>query len=262
MSTDCLALTDAAFHTWFGFMTRYVNQKCSGDKPEWLHIPRNAREGLDACYTAWAGAYEALLGPHTPVDTEAKNDAKQAAKKIRPFVNQYLHFPPVTDEARTAVEVPNYDLKPTLMSRPDDVPEAEASTPRPCLLRFRFRGKNMKRRGKPKGVHGLELLWVVTEAPPAVLAELIHSTFATSNPLAPLFDENERGKRVYYAARWEINRVLKGGCGEINSAIIPQGVWHRRLRLDGYSVPCKQFYRRRIVYGGLCGTPDLRRRTK
>jgi hypothetical protein len=222
MSTDYLALTDAAFHTWFGFMTRYVHQKCSGDKPEWLHIPQNAREDLDACHTAWAGAYEAFLGPHTPVDTEAKNDAKQAAtKKIRPFVNQYLRFPPVTDEDRTAMEVPNHDLKPTPVPRPDDVPEVEVSTPRPRLLRFQFRGKNMKRWGKPKGVHGLELLWVVSEAPPAALAELIHSTFATSNPLDLLFDENERGKRVYYAARWETNRALKGDCGEINSAIIP-----------------------------------------
>jgi hypothetical protein len=42
-----------------------------------------------------------MSGPYTQVDREAKNDAKRASKKaIRAFVNQYLRFPPVTDEDR------------------------------------------------------------------------------------------------------------------------------------------------------------------
>jgi hypothetical protein len=33
------------------------------------------------------------------VDTEAKNNAKKVLKAVvRPFVNQYLRFPPVTDQ--------------------------------------------------------------------------------------------------------------------------------------------------------------------
>ncbi|MDR1636942.1 MAG: hypothetical protein LBR93_06355 [Treponema sp.] len=66
------------------------------------HIPAPARPGLNG---AWAAAYRAFLGgPHTKMDTKAKKDAAKAV--IRPFVNQYLRFPPVTNEDRTAMGVP------------------------------------------------------------------------------------------------------------------------------------------------------------
>jgi hypothetical protein len=61
---------------------------------------------IAAVYANWYTAYSKVLGPHTPVDTEAKNAAKKAAKKaVRAFVNQYLRFDPVTDEDRTAIGI-------------------------------------------------------------------------------------------------------------------------------------------------------------
>jgi hypothetical protein len=156
------------------------------------------------------------------VDREAKNDAKRASKKaIRAFVNQYLRFPPVTDEDRTAMHIPNHDTRPTPVPIPGDIPEVEAQTPLPRVLRFRFRRANMKRWGKPRDVHGMELVWVIADTPPTKLAELIHSAFATKSPLELTFDEDQRGKRVYYAVRWETNAMKKGNFSEILSAIIP-----------------------------------------
>jgi hypothetical protein len=156
------------------------------------------------------------------VQTEAKNDAKKAAKQaLRPFINQYLRFPPVTDEDRTAMGIPNHDPHPTPVPTPGDIPEVEAQTPLPRVLRFRFRRANMKRWGKPKDVHGMELVWLVSGTPPAKLADLVHSAFATRSPLELTFDEDERGKRLYYAVRWETGTVKKGKFSEIYSAIIP-----------------------------------------
>jgi hypothetical protein len=161
-------------------------------------------------------------GPYTQVDREAKNDAKRASKKaIQAFVNQYLRFPPVTDEDRTAMGIPNYDTHPSPIPIPGDIPEVEAQTPLPRVLRFRFRRATMKRWGKPKDVHGMELVWVISDTPPTEIEQLIHSAFATKSPLELTFKESERGKRVYYAVRWETGTVKKGKSSEIYSAIIP-----------------------------------------
>jgi hypothetical protein len=202
-------------------MNQYVEDKCAGASPAWTHIPQAARTEMADAYAAWYAAYTNFLGPHTKVDTEAKNDAKTAAKKvIRPFVNQYLRFPPVTNEDRTAMGVPNRDVTPTPVPEPGDVPEVAVSMPLPRALRFKFRRVGAKHWGKPKGVHGLELAWVIAAAPPKETEDLIHSSFTTKSPLELTFKESERGKRVYYAARWETDAVKKGKFTDIFSAIV------------------------------------------
>jgi hypothetical protein len=222
MAQDYLSLNDADFNQWFKFMNQYVNQKCTGTAPEWTHIPQAARTTMADTYTTWYTAYSAFLGPHTKVDTEAKNDAKEAAKKAaRAFVNQYLRFPPVIDEDRTAMGIPNHDPHPTPVPRPGDIPETEVQMPKPRVLHFRFRRYTMKRWGKPRDVHGMELVWLISDTPPKEIEELVHSSFATRSPLELTFKESERGKHFYYAVRWETGTVKKGDFSEIYSAIIP-----------------------------------------
>ncbi|MDR1143428.1 MAG: hypothetical protein LBK77_04305, partial [Spirochaetaceae bacterium] len=110
MGQDYLALIDAVFDQFFKFMVQYVTKKCTGSTPEWTHIPQAVLTAIADMYGAWYTAYAKMSGPYTQVDREAKNDAKKASKKaIRAFVNQYLRFPPVTDEDRTAMHIPNHD---------------------------------------------------------------------------------------------------------------------------------------------------------
>jgi hypothetical protein len=86
---DYVPRNDAAFEHFFNFMLSYVAQKCSGTNPEWTHIPNNVRLELSNVYEAWYLAYSKTLRPHTPEETEAKNDQKKIARKaIRPFVNK------------------------------------------------------------------------------------------------------------------------------------------------------------------------------
>jgi hypothetical protein len=117
--------------------------------------------------------------------------------------------------------IPNHDPHPTPVPTPEDIPETEASMPLPRVLRFRFRRANRKRWGKPADVHGMELVWLITDTPPAETDDLVHSAFATRSPLELTFKESERGKRVYYAVRWETGTVKKGKFSEIFSAFIP-----------------------------------------
>ncbi|MDR0638647.1 MAG: hypothetical protein LBG27_07085 [Spirochaetaceae bacterium] len=222
MASDYVPSRDAAFDMWFNNLVEYVLARVLAGTPARPHIPAAEAEALAASCTAWHTAYVPTQKPHTSVDTEAKNDAKKAALKvIRPFVNRYLRYSPVTDEDRTAMAIPNHDTHPTPVPRPDDIPEVETLTPKPRILRFRFRRANRKRWGKPDGVHGMELVWVIAEAPPVRVADLVHSAFATKSPLTLAFEEDERGKRVYYAARWETDAMKKGDYSEIYAAVIP-----------------------------------------
>jgi hypothetical protein len=70
-------------------------------------------------------------------------------------------------------------------------------------------------------VHGTELVWLIADAPPKETEELVHSAFATRSPLELTFKESERGKRIYYAARWETGTVKKGKFSDILSAVVP-----------------------------------------
>jgi hypothetical protein len=67
----------------------------------------------------------------------------------------------------------------------------------------------------------MELVWLISDTPPKEVEELVHSAFATKSPLELNFKESERGKRLYYAVRWETNAMKKGKFSAIYSVIIP-----------------------------------------
>jgi hypothetical protein len=94
-------------------------------------------------------------------------------------------------------------------------------TPFPRTVQIKFRGINAPRWGKPEYVHGLECLWVISDTVLAKIEDLLHSSFSTHSPLELTFDEDQRGKRLYFAVRWENGTVKKGPWSDIYSAIIP-----------------------------------------
>jgi hypothetical protein len=119
-----------------------------------------------------------------------------------------------------------------------------AGHPRQIVIHYRDQGS--ARRGKPEGVHGIEVRWAAQNAahfelgsfakqnsqdesrlrlssqPPVSIKELDNSAFDTKSPLILEFGEEDRGKRVYMTGRWEIEREgVKGDFGEIVSSIVP-----------------------------------------
>jgi hypothetical protein len=130
MSHDYIPGGDAGFDIFFNNLVEYVDQKTGGNAPEWNHILPAARAALQGARNTWEAAYGPVKSPHTPVQTEAKNDAKKAAKAlIRPFVNQYLRYLPVTNEDRTAMNIPNKDTIPIPVPPPQAQAEADIAFP-------------------------------------------------------------------------------------------------------------------------------------
>ncbi|MDR2079804.1 MAG: hypothetical protein LBP74_08810, partial [Treponema sp.] len=173
MANDYVPHKDAVFDTWFSFLYQYVSRKCAGTPPAWNHIPQAALSNLGELYAAWKTAYGAVSGPHTKVDTEAKNDAKKAAvTAIRSFVNQYLRYPPVTDEDRTAMGIPNRKSKHSPVVVPDTSPRLRIDTGTRRRIIVYYRDEASTRRGKPKGVHGIEVKWAILDHYPVSEKEL------------------------------------------------------------------------------------------
>jgi hypothetical protein len=221
---DYLPRKDAEFDTWTAFLIEYVGAKRGGPNPAWTHIPDTAYTALTAVYDLWHTAYLKTIGPHTNVDTEAKNDAKAAARAvIRPFVNQYLRFPPVTNEDRTAMGIPNKDTHPTPRKPPETAPLFSIVQAGPRALGIVYRDGDKGRKGsKPKGVDGARIYYGVFDAPVADQEELPASVWATRCPHIIRFREADRGKRAWFALKWELRKEHgEGPWSEIQSEIVP-----------------------------------------
>jgi hypothetical protein len=174
------------------------------------------------------GEYEALYdkcltSSYTKLDMKNKNQKRKAlAKRMEVFVrNNLQNNDRMTDAGRADLGIPIHDPTHTPQPAPDTIPDMEVQTPAPRTIRIRFRAENAKRWGKPPRVHGLECLWVIADTAPTKIKDLLHSSFATRTPLDLTFDEDQRGKRFWFAVRWENGTVLKGKWSEIFSAIIP-----------------------------------------
>jgi hypothetical protein len=219
---DYIPNNDAKFDVWFKFLIQYILPKISGIPPVWPHIPQAAFTTLQDAYAAWSAAYETFIGPHTKVDTEAKNDAKKAAKGvIRPFVNQYLRFPPVTDEDRTAMGIPNHDNTRTPIGKPKTVPVFTIIIKGIRRVTIPFNDEGTTSRAIPYGMNGAVISWKVSNTPITSPKLLDHTELATKSPFILYFDEEDRGKTVYIALQWQNEGGVRGDYSEIECAIIP-----------------------------------------
>jgi hypothetical protein len=224
MSKPYIPGKDADFDKWLAFLIVYVGKKCEGSPPAWTHIPPEARSALSDAYAVWKAAYEKTTGPHTPVDTEAKNDAKAAAKAVvQPFVAQYLRFPPVTNEDRTAMGIPNHDTHPTPVKPPETGPSFSIVQMGPGTLGIIYRNGEKGRKGsKPRGVVGARIYYCVSDEPITEQENLSWSKWATKCPHIIRFRESDRGKRVYFALKWEIRKENgESPWSEIQSELVP-----------------------------------------
>jgi hypothetical protein len=186
----------------------------------WTHIPAAEAAALNA-FTAWHTAYQATLTPHAPGQTAAKNEAREAVyREIGSFYRRFIEHPAVTLE-----QFMDAGFQPPSPRTPDAAPatypEAEADSSVIRQLTIRYRDKGAVSRAKPHKVHGAEIRWAILDREPADENELAASDFDTASPFTLSFTESQRGKRVYFALRWESHTNLKGPWSEIYSAIIP-----------------------------------------
>jgi hypothetical protein len=159
----------------------------------------------------------------TKLTVSAKNKSrKELEKSLRRIVREYLinnHL--VTDEDRDGLGLPVYKTTRTPAPIATTYPDTEVDTSMIRRLTIHFFDQGSKSKAKPAGQHGAEIKWAILDTPPTSLLDLTNSSFDTHTPFTLEFDENQRGKTVYFCLCWENTRGDKGPNSEIQSAIIP-----------------------------------------
>ena len=218
---DCIPGPDAAFDGWLANLSGYVDAKTSG--AAWAHIPPDKVTALKTHTADWHAAYAKTLGPHTAVDTEEKNDQRRAAEGfVRPFIQQYLKFDPVSNEDRTAMNLHNRDTTHSGIGRP----MARALiTGLKALGGFRMEIRFQDEaapdsRAIPYGCNGCLLNYVWAPEKAADYAALIHTKLMTRSPFVLDLPPEAEGKFISCAARWQNERGELGPWGEIQQSAI------------------------------------------
>jgi hypothetical protein len=227
--TDYVPKKDADFDGWFMNLITYVDTKTSGDTPAWPTIQPAAGNLIDT-YPPWHQAFVKMQGPHTKVDTEAKNEMRAAAESlIRPYEAQYLHFPPVTDLDRTAMGIPNRSAHNTPKPAPADHVEFEFRLDAQSHgVEANFHIEGSEKRGKGP-YHAAEIrYWILPLDAPAPIdaeEENWHSVADTASPWKHTFPGADAGKRLYVMMRWENSSTDddagKGPWSAIQGVVIP-----------------------------------------
>jgi hypothetical protein len=219
-NSDYIPTQDGKFLEWVKFLFAYVAAHASawGLAPStWAHITPEITEYEDA--------YEKAQDPNRgKADVKAKNVARDRLKKsTRQFNNEHLEYnSAISDVEREEMGLPVHKTTRTPSQIAADAPDIDVDTSVPGHLGFHFFEKGSRhKKGKPKGQHGAEIAWVISDVPPTKWADLIHSNIDTNSPFTLEFENDQRGKTVYFALRWENTRGEKGPWSVIQSAVIP-----------------------------------------
>jgi hypothetical protein len=213
---------DALFDGFAVNTKTYVENKTTGTHPAWENIPADAVTGLSDAVLAFHSAYAIMAGAHTPADTEWKTKKrKEAEAVIRGMVNQYLRFPPVTDEDRIKMNIPNKDTTYTKQPVPTNHVGFVLEINAVYSLKIRFWELETQAKGVPKGMNGVVVNWKVSDTPITDQALLTESRLLSRHIEVLHFEPHERGKTVYAACRWENIKGERGEWSPIQSFVVP-----------------------------------------
>jgi hypothetical protein len=213
---------DGEFGLYYMNVMQYVGKKCAGNAPEWPHIPKKDQDAFIAAYMAWDRVYTVTTKPHTPPETREKNRVKKISEKLlRDFIKQYLRFPPVTDEDRDNIGIPNYSGTRSTLSHPSERVEFSFRVKGIRQVQVDFRVQGSLNRAKPANYAGAVAVWDILDKAPEQPEDLSRHALASRTPYAIEFKEKERGKTVYVALCWVNEKGQRGPWSEVQAAIVP-----------------------------------------
>jgi hypothetical protein len=196
----------------FGPGTPYGQWLDSEVTPKWMDFTAAFNDWLDPAQ-------------RTQNKTIKLTEAEEAFKPLYRvlYIGTLKENPLVTDDDLNSMGLPKHSSGERHPSKKADTPpdvDVDTSIIGRIIIHFFERASNHKK-GKPAGQHGAEIRWAILDTPPTRWDELIHSEIDTNSPFTLVFENDMRGKTLYFALRWENTRGEKGPWSEIKSAIIP-----------------------------------------
>ena len=191
-----------------------------------FNLPADVYNNVKSLHDDFAAKLKLVEEPatRTSLTVAAKNTARKAFEPAyRGMVKEYLTYNHlVTDEDRRGMGLPIHKTTHTDAPVATKAPDFDVDTSVIGRVGINFYEKEAgHRKAKPAGQHCVEFAWVLADTPPTRWEELIHSAVDTRSPYTFVFENDQRGKTLYFALRWENTRGEKGPWSEIASAIIP-----------------------------------------
>jgi hypothetical protein len=189
-------------------------------------VPQEEYDGIDGERNTYNQKLEVANADatRTPMSIQGKNVAKRVLEKhIRSVVKSYLiNNPILTEEDLKMLGLPVHKTTRTPAPVATEAPDFDINTSVVGRITIEFFEKgNSHKKAKPVGQHCVEIGWTLSDTPITRWDELTHSSVDTHTPFTLSFENDQRGRAVYFALRWENTRGLKGPWSTIQKAIIP-----------------------------------------
>ena len=186
-------------------------------------IPREEVDALRHEAELFESLYEISASPErTSVIVSQKNTTRvRLVSLIRRMVNFRLKNPIITNAQLISLGLYAKDKVRTPIPIPSKQPYVIITALNTRLIEVIFQDQNTRSREKPYGYTGAVIAYAMLDTPPRNQEELIHTVLATKTPYTFTFKENDRGKIVYFALRWQNRKGQLGPWTEIMSTIVP-----------------------------------------
>jgi hypothetical protein len=218
---DYIPRPDKDFLSWIVTLLKYLMSRTTKFK-----FPQEVYDRLEQEKNIFAQKLEVAneSATHTPVNVREKNMARKVLEKdSRESVGSYLIKNPLLTEADLELlGLPIHKTTRTPAPVAETYPDfyVDSSIHRRLIIHFYEVGKASSK-AKPAGQHGAEICWAISDTPIVKATKLTNSSFDTHTPFNLDFEEEERGRTVYFRLRWENTRGQKGPWSDIHIAIVP-----------------------------------------
>ncbi|MDR0560148.1 MAG: hypothetical protein LBG92_08245 [Prevotellaceae bacterium] len=219
-NADFIPSRDVDFLQWTNNFMNYLGSALTR-----LNFPEDKYQSLVLLQSDFEQQLTAAKTPatRTSLSVKAKNVARSVLEKeLRQYIKAYLTYSvDITDVDRNGLGLPVHKTSRTPSPVAETYPDYEIDSRVIRRLTVHFFDSTNRSKAKPAGQHGAEIRWGIFDAPPTSIDALSHSVFDTRTPMTLSFDENQRGKVVYFCLCWENTRGEKGPWSEIISAVVP-----------------------------------------
>jgi hypothetical protein len=220
-TTHYIPRPDAEFNTWTANFLRILSSRL-----EQFNFPAAEYEHLTELYADFSAKFSIASTPatRTKVAIHAKSESRgELERGLQQSVQEFLtHNRLVTDADRDNLGLPIYKKTRTVAPIATTYPlfEVLTNTIRRLTIYY-FDFGSVHSRSRPVGQVGAEIRWAILENPPHSIKELINSAYNPVSPYMLEFNEDQRGKTLYFCLCWKNSRGINGPWSEIATAIIP-----------------------------------------
>jgi hypothetical protein len=207
------------FHRFAGVFYDRLSEKLGSFK-----LDESVLKPLTAAKGKYELAYDRAANPDGASRADRlERDEREAdyRQAIREVVNAWIRYNPnVGDYDKKYLGLTIADKTPTPAVIPATHPVIKVDFSEPSRHTLHISDEDKSGRAKPEGVKECEIWYKIAAEEPAHYDDLHYAGSASKATFLLTFDVPERGKKVWYNARWVNTRGAKGPWGEFENAFI------------------------------------------